>query len=161
MSYNEDCNMVVELDNAEMEQEAIIKQANNDNIEEAIHKIFADSLIFDASENLDSEEKVSTVTGNVVFSAPVLDLLKNPTKYIGKEVQLNQEIVTQSGNNPARKSIYCYRIKNSDDGFGVDYSKSLEVFYEKLPEARKLVMLNFASGTAINVKGKVIKYSNS
>lgn len=130
-------------------------------IENAIDSIFSDSLIFDLAENYDPKEKVSVVTGDIVTLVSVQNLLTYTTKFEGKEIQLRHELATQSGNNPKRKSIYCYRIKGSDEGFGVDYSKSLEVFYDKLPDVKRLVMINFPATYAIKVKGKVMKYSNS
>lgn len=131
------------------------------NIEEAISKIFLDSLIFDLAENYNPKEKLSVVTGDIVTLVSVQNLFTYTTKFEGKEIQLRHELATQSGNNPKRKSIYCYRIKGSDEGFGVDYSKSLEVFYDKLPDVKRLVMINFPATYAIKVKGKVMKYSNS
>lgn len=130
-------------------------------IENAIDSIFSESLIFDLAENYDPKEKVSVVTGDIVTLVSVQNLLTYTTKFEGKEIQLRHELATQSGNNPRRKSIYCYRIKGSDEGFGVDYSKSLEVFYDKLPDVKRVVMINFPATYAIKVKGKVIKYSNS
>lgn len=131
------------------------------NIESAIESIYADSLIFDLAENYDQKDKISVVTGDIMTLVSVQNLLTYTTKFAGKEVQLREEIATQSGNNPKRKAIYCYRIKGSDEGFGVDYSKSIEVFYDKLPDVKRLVMINFPATYAIKVKGKVIKYSNS
>ncbi len=130
-------------------------------IENAIDSIFSGSLIFDLAENYDPKEKVSVVIGDIVTLVSVQNLFTYTTKFEGKEIQLRHELATQSGNNPKRKSIYCYRIKGSDEGFGVDYSKSLEVFYDKLPDVKRLVMINFPSTYAIKVKGKVMKYSNS
>lgn len=136
-------------------------QPNTECIEDAISKIFSDSLIFDLAENYDQKDKVATVTGDIMTLVSVQNLLTYTTKFAGKEVQLREEIATQSGNNPKRKAIYCYRIKGSAEGFGVDYSKSLEVFYDKLPDVKRLVMINFPATYAIKVKGKVMKYSNS
>lgn len=131
------------------------------NIASAIESIYADSLIFDLAENYDQKDKISVVTGDIMTLVSVQNLLTYTTKFAGKEVQLREEIATQSGNNPKRKAIYCYRIKGSDEGLGVDYSKSIEVFYDKLPDVKRLVMINFPATCAIKVKGKVIKYSNS
>lgn len=136
-------------------------QPDAEGIEKAISKIYSDSLIFDLAENYDQNEKVSVVKGDLVSLVSVQNLLIYTTKFAGKEIKLKQEIATQSGNNPKRKSIYCYRIKSSDEGFGVDYSKSIEVFYDKLPDVKRLVMLNFPASHAITVKGKVLKYTNS
>lgn len=142
----------------ELEDKETLRELN---IEDAISKIFSDSLIFDLAENYDQKEKVSVVTGDIVTLVSVQNLFTYTTKFEGKEIQLRHELATQSGNNPKRKSIYCYRIKGSDEGFGVDYSKSLEVFYDKLPDVKRLVMINFPATYAIKVKGKVMKYSNS
>lgn len=131
------------------------------NIESAIESIYADSLIFDLAENYDPKDKVSVVAGNIVSLVSVRNLLIYTTKFVGEEIQLREEIATQSGNNLKRKSIYCYRITGSDEGLGVDYSKSLEVFYDKLPDVKRIVMINFPAAHAIKVKGKVMKYSNS
>ena len=136
-------------------------QPDAEGIERAISKIYSDSLIFDLAENYDQNEKVAVVKGDLVSLVSVQNLLIYTTKFAGKEIKLKQEIATQSGNNPKRKSIYCYRIKSSDEGFGVDYSKSIEVFYDKLPDVKRLVMLNFPASHAITVKGKVVKYTNS
>ena len=164
IALSEEKARVAELDGEEDELDAseiYTGKPDEKGIEDAIEKIFSDSLIFDLAENYDQKDKVTTVTGDIVTVVSVQNLLTYTTKFAGKAIQLREEIATQSGNNPKRKAIYCYRIKNSDEGFGVDYSKSLEVFYDKLPEVKRLVMINFPATYAIKVKGKVMKYSNS
>ena len=164
VALSEEKARVAMLDGEEDELDALeiyTGQPDVEGIEKAISKIYSDSLIFDLAENYDQNEKVSVVKGDLVSLVSVQNLLIYTTKFAGKEIKLKQEIATQSGNNPKRKSIYCYRIKSSDEGFGVDYSKSIEVFYDKLPDVKRLVMLNFPASHAITVKGKVLKYTNS
>lgn len=89
------------------------------------------------------------------------ELVTNKAKYIGKEVEISHELITGAlGNYPMRKSFYCYRIKESSNCNEADTSNILEVFYDKLPNAKTIVLLKLQS-EVITVKGKVIKYSNS
>ncbi len=157
----------------------VTEEPSIDDIESAIGNIFADSKLFDFSD--DTQDDTITDDSNYELTDDDFDvefedepdeveekepsiikvsfdeLLANPNDYIDKEIEFTEKLVTQSSKcNSVRKSIYCYKIV--DNSF--DPNQSIEIFFGDLTSVRKLIMVEF-KWDQISVKGKVLKYSNS
>lgn len=145
-----------------------------DVFEAAIGNIFADSKSFefaddepemenfyidDLSSDLDDLDDILDDEIPSIVQISLDELLANQTKYIGKEVEINEELSIGSFNWVSRKAFYCYKVTGPNKrDYNVDIN--IEVFYENMSDVAAYVMIK-AKQQRIKVKGTIRKYSNT
>ncbi len=120
----------------------------------------ADDEIFDGDDLLgDEEDLFDDVDEESYIQISFDELNANPQKYIGKQVELTEKVSLGAVNQVRRKSFYCYKIVGAHN-YDIDAHTSIELFYSKLSDVKKIVMLN-PDLAAVSVKGKIVKYTDS
>lgn len=118
-----------------------------------------DELFDDDDLFLDEEDLFDDVDEESYIQISFDELNANPQKYIGKQVELIEKVSLGTANQVRRKSFYCYKIVG-DHNYDIDAHTSIELFYSKLSDVKKIVMLN-PDFDAVSVKGKIVKYTDS